>query len=146
MPGRLDSSLASAKFEQIPLFYSRGLAAPLRGIAPISTLERFVVYCSCEQIISAAPGGAAQRARGIAQLEAVTFVVYCSCGRLFWPRPRARRRGHGELLKLYSRLLIVRRTDQQHRFVWAAPDNPSPGPSRAGRPTTESETCQQTVT
>ena len=30
-------------------------------------LERFVVYRSCEQIISAAPPGAAQRARGIAQ-------------------------------------------------------------------------------
>ena len=26
--------------------------------------------------------------------------------------------------------------DQQHRFVWAAPDNPSPGPPRAGRPIT----------
>ena len=39
-------------------------------------------------------------------------------------------------LRLYSRLLLVRRTDQQHRFVWAAPDNPSPGPSRAGRPIT----------
>ena len=37
------------------------------GITPIATLERFVVYCSCEQNISAAPPGAAQRARGIAQ-------------------------------------------------------------------------------
>ena len=26
--------------------------------------------------------------------------------------------------------------DQQHRFVWAAPDNPSPGPPQAGRPIT----------
>ena len=39
--------------------------------------------------------------------------------------------------RLYSRLLFVRRTDQQHRFVWAAPDNPSPGPPRGGRPITE---------
>ena len=45
--------------------------------------------------------------------------------------------------RLYSRLLLVRRTDQQHRFVWAAPDAPSrkrrrtlrAGSSpRAGRP------------
>ena len=46
-----------AKFEQIPLFYldPRGGAAPLRGIAPIATLERFVVYCSaCKQVISGA--------------------------------------------------------------------------------------------
>ena len=50
-----------------PLLYPRGSAAPLPGIAPIATLERFVLYCSCEQIISAAPAGAAQRARGIAQ-------------------------------------------------------------------------------
>ena len=35
----------------------------LFGIAAIATLERFVVYCPCEQIISAAPPGAAQRAR-----------------------------------------------------------------------------------
>ena len=42
-------------------------AAPLRGIAPITTLERFVVYCLCKQIISALPQGAAQRALGIAQ-------------------------------------------------------------------------------
>ena len=58
------------KFEQIPLFYPRGWAwaAPLRGITPIATLERFVVYCSCWPIILG-PGqpGAAQRARGIAQ-------------------------------------------------------------------------------
>ena len=53
--------------EQIPLFYPRGCAAPLLGIAAIATLERFVLYCSCEQNISAAPPGAAQRARGIAQ-------------------------------------------------------------------------------
>ena len=43
---------ASVKFEQIPLSYPRGCAAPLRGIAHIATLERFVVYCSCKQIIS----------------------------------------------------------------------------------------------
>ena len=35
-----------------------------------------------------------------------------------------------------SRLFLVRRTNQQHRFVWAAPDAPSPGPPRAGRPIT----------
>ena len=39
-------------------------------------------------------------------------------------------------LSLYSRLLLVRRTDQQDRFVWAAPDAPSPGPPGAGRPIT----------
>ena len=33
--------------------------------------------------------------------------------------------------RLYSRLLLVRRNDQQHRFVWAAPDTPSPHPPRA---------------
>ena len=42
----------SVKFEQIPLFYPRGCAAPLREIAPITALERFVVYCSYKQIIS----------------------------------------------------------------------------------------------
>ena len=35
---------------------------------------------------------------------------------------------------LYSSLLLVRRTDQQHLFVWAAPDAQSPGQPRAGRP------------
>ena len=45
-------------FEQIPLFCPRGCAAPLLG-APIATLERLVVDCSFEQIISAAPPGAA---------------------------------------------------------------------------------------
>ena len=28
---------------------------------------------------------------------------------------------------------------EQHRFVWAAPDAPSPGSPRAGRPTTVTE-------
>ena len=42
----------SLKFEQIPLFYPRGSAAPLQGIAAIATLERFVLYCSSELIIS----------------------------------------------------------------------------------------------
>ena len=65
-----DCSKPSVKFEQFPLPYPRSCAAPLQGIAPIATLERFVVYCSCEQIIWAA--GVAQRARGIAQ--AVTFT------------------------------------------------------------------------
>ena len=37
---------------QVPLFYPRGCAAPLRGIAAVATLERFVVYCSCKRIIS----------------------------------------------------------------------------------------------
>ena len=46
---RDERAWASVKFEQIPLFYPRGCAAPLRGIAAIATLERFVVYCSCEQ-------------------------------------------------------------------------------------------------
>ena len=44
-----------------------------RGIAPIATLERFVVYCSSELIISAAPPGAAQRARGIAQAVTLAY-------------------------------------------------------------------------
>ena len=34
--------LCALKFDQIPLFDPRGGAAPLRGIAPIATLERFV--------------------------------------------------------------------------------------------------------
>ena len=47
----------SANIEQIPLFYPRGGAAPLQGIPPIATLERFVVYCPSELIISGrAPG------------------------------------------------------------------------------------------
>ena len=38
-------------------FYPRGCAAPLRGIATIATLEKFVLYCSSELIISIrAPG------------------------------------------------------------------------------------------
>ena len=57
--------LCLVKFEQIPLFCPRGCAAPLRGIAAIATLERFV-----------------------------------RASRLYRPRPRARPRGHGELLKL----------------------------------------------
>ena len=32
----------------------------------------------------------------------------------------------GPQARLYSRLLLVRRTDQQHLFVWAAPYAPSP--------------------
>ena len=45
------------KFEQIPLYYPCGCAAPQCRIAPIATLERFVVYCSSELIISGhAPG------------------------------------------------------------------------------------------
>ena len=63
--------LCLVKFEQIPLLFPRGCAAPLRGISAIATLERFVVYCSCEQNILAAPPGAAQRARGIAQAVTV---------------------------------------------------------------------------
>ena len=51
-----------------------GCAAPLRGITPIATLERFVVYRSCEQNISAAPSGAAQRARGIARAVTGSMV------------------------------------------------------------------------
>ena len=42
---------------RIPLFYPRGCAAPLRGITPIATLERFVVYCSSELIISGRASG-----------------------------------------------------------------------------------------
>ena len=54
---RDERASASVKFEQITLFYPRGCAVPLRRIAPIALLERFVVYCSCKQIISGrAPG------------------------------------------------------------------------------------------
>ena len=56
-------------------FYPRGCAAPLRGITPIAALERFVAYCSCEQIISAVPPGAAQRARGIAQAVTILYEI-----------------------------------------------------------------------
>ena len=35
---------AVIKFEQIPVFYPRGCAAPAQGISPIAKLERFVVY------------------------------------------------------------------------------------------------------
>ena len=54
---------ASAAGDVTTLFYPRGCAAPLRGITPIATLERFY----CEQKMSAAPPGAAHRAQGIAQ-------------------------------------------------------------------------------
>ena len=54
---RDERASASVNFEQIPLFYPRGCTAPLRGIAAIATLERFVVYYSSELIISGrAPG------------------------------------------------------------------------------------------
>ena len=36
---------------QIPLFYRLGYAAPLRGLAPIASLERLVVYRSWELIV-----------------------------------------------------------------------------------------------
>ena len=39
-------------------------------MAPISTLERFDVYCWYKQIISGSPPGAAQRVLGIAQAVA----------------------------------------------------------------------------
>ena len=56
-PGRTSTEPGRVKFEQIPLFYPRGCAAPLRGITPIATLERFVVYFTSELIISGrAPG------------------------------------------------------------------------------------------
>ena len=66
------------------LFYPRGWAAPLRGIAPIAALERFSFFL-CTQII----------------------VVYV-------PRPRARRRGHWELLNL----LWMSRADSER--AWAS--------------------------
>ena len=40
-----------------------------------------------------------------------------------------------EVSPFAARLLLARRTDQQHRFVWV-PDNPSHSPSRARRPIT----------
>ena len=49
--------LCIVKFEQIPLFYPRRCAGPLRRSVTISTLERFVVYCSCKQIISGRVSG-----------------------------------------------------------------------------------------
>ena len=52
------------KFEQIPFFYPRGCAAPLRGITPIAALERFVVYCSSELIISGSAPGRCQEGTG----------------------------------------------------------------------------------
>ena len=36
--------------------------------------------------------------------------------------------------RLYSRLRLLVRRSTTARFVWAAPDNPSPGPPRAVRP------------
>ena len=45
---------ARVKFESIPLFFQPAarLSGAAGGIAPISTMERSVVYCSCKQIIS----------------------------------------------------------------------------------------------
>ena len=53
------SKAGKVKFEysSFPLFYPRGWAAPLRGITPIALLERFVVYCSSELIISGRTSG-----------------------------------------------------------------------------------------
>ena len=62
----------SVKFEQIPLFYPRGCAAPLRGIAAIATFGK--VCC----------------------LLLVHRADYIR------PRPRARPGEHGELLKLLT--------------------------------------------
>ena len=72
---RTSNLQVSSESESIPLFYPRGCAAPQRGIAPIATLERFVVYCSYEQNILAAPPGAAQRARGIARAVTVGGIL-----------------------------------------------------------------------
>ena len=48
------------------------------------------------------------------------------------PRPRVCRVYSRRSPRLYRRPLLVRRTDQQHRFVWAAPDatGSRPAPSR----------------
>ena len=51
-----ESTHSWCQFEQIPLFHPRGWAAQLRGFTPIATLERFAVYCSCEDYIVRAPG------------------------------------------------------------------------------------------
>ena len=39
-------------------------------------------------------------------------------------------------LSIYSHLLLVQQTDQQHLFVWAAPNNQSSCPPQAGIPIT----------
>ena len=80
---RDERAWASVKFEQIPLFYPRGCAAPLREIAAIATLERFIARAS----------------------------------RIYRPRPRARPRGHGELLKLL-RLRGIGSPIRYHKICW----------------------------
>ena len=65
------SNLSTVMRRAVTLWAARQAKGPSAAAAPIATLERFVVYCSCD-----------------------------SASRLYRPRPRARPRGHGELLKL----------------------------------------------
>ena len=73
----------------------RQCAAPLRGIAPIATLKRLVVHCSCELDKR---NSLSNSQRPSLHWRGLVFIARAS--RLYRPRPRARPRGHGELLKL----------------------------------------------
>ena len=93
----------SVKFEQIPLFYTRGWAAPPQGIAPIAILEFIARHCR---------------------------VVRADYIR---PRPRARPRGHRELLKLLrlraERTILLGHRGQMPRPSMCAGTTAGPGGS-----------------
>ena len=78
-----------SKHEQIPLFYPRGWAAPLRGLAPIAILKRFVLYCSSELIILGqvamghAPGHGSEGTGNCSSCYAVKTPLACSWSELW---------------------------------------------------------------
>ena len=59
--------MSERKFERIPLFYQRCCAAQLQGIAPSLLWKGLLFIARASRLYQAAPPGAAQRARGMAQ-------------------------------------------------------------------------------
>ena len=85
----------SNKQQIIPLFYPRDRGAPLRGIAPIATLERFIVYGLCKQIISGrAPGRGPEGTENCSSCQVgflfqvrPTFISTAAAQAAYWKRP-----------------------------------------------------------